>query len=202
MAYQRQSPDYTELVRKFAAEYPKEWDLANKEKHGERTDHFVKRFAYEANKVDIRIGLNGKRGNPFDISRDAVAYKNSTVPADLGSCEVIDIIVGSSHKPAWQDVTLPNVAGAWVQPVNPDNWEIPGNSNPNSGNGDLQSQIDELKKLLEKTIKIGDKINLKSQDWDGIKGRYVCSEKDNNGRLIANRDDVGSWEELTIGRED
>lgn len=202
MAYERQSPDYTKLVEKIAAKYPKEWDLADKEKYGKRTDDFVKIFAYEANKVDIRIGLNGKRGNPFDISTDAVAFKNSTVPDDLGGCEVIDIIVGEGHKPAWQDATLPNVAGIWVQPVNPSDWNAPPN-NGNSGNSentDLQRQIDEIKKLLKDTIKVGDKVNFKTQDWNGQEGKFVCSEKDNHGRLIANRDSVGGWEELTVGR--
>lgn len=210
MAYERQSPDYTELVKKIAAKYPKEWDLADKDKHGSRTDDFIRIFAYEAFKVDMRIGLNGKRGNPNDISKDAVAYQNDTVPFELGGCEVIDIIVGNPHGPAWQDVTLPNVAGAWIQPTKPGGVvDNPGTNGPidNVGNGNeenknLQSQINELKRMLEKTIKVGDKVNFKTQDWGDYKGRFVCSEKDNNGRLIANRDDVGTWEELTIGRKD
>lgn len=202
MAYERQSPDYTQLVAKIAAEFPREWDLANKEKHGERTDDFVRRFAYEAFKVDMRIGLNGKRGNPNDISKDAVAYQNDTVPAELGGCEVIDIIVGSNHKPTWQDVTLPNVAGAWVQPTNPGEVDDSNSGGGNQENKDIQAQINELKKILNTAIKVGDKVNFKTQDWDGQRGRIVCSEKDNNGRLIANRDDVGPWEELTIGRKD
>lgn len=208
MAYERQSPDYTQLVANIAAKYPKEWDLANKEKHGDRTDDFIKIFAYEANKVDFRIGLNGKRGNPFDLSKDAVAYKNNTVPDRLGACEVIDIMVGNGHKPAWQDVTIistpenpDGVAGVWIQPENP-NGAGNGDSGSTPGTGDIQSQIDYLKSQLANVIRVGDKLTLKTQEWNGQPGKFVTGDRDNGGRLIANRDGAGTWEKLTVGRED
>lgn len=203
MGYERQSPDYTQLVEHIAAKYPREWDLADKEKYGDRTTDFIRRFAYEANKIDFRIGLNGKRGNPNDLSKDAIAYKNNTVPAALGGCEVIDIMVGNGHKPAWQDVTLPNVAGAWVQPTDPDNIIDNNPTNPNPGTGDLQNQIDELKRLMEQFIKIGDQITLRSLEWADYPAKFVCCDHNQGNRLIANRDEgTGPWEKLTIGRED
>lgn len=206
MAYERQSPDYTWLVAKVAGNFPKEWDLANENKYGTRTDDFIKRFAWEAHKVDPKIGLNGKRGNPFDISKDAVAYKNLTVPADKGACEVIDIIVGSNHTPSWQDATLPNVAGAWVEPQDPGQAMSPDNpttGDPGNSNRALQEQIDELKQQINEiaanSLKRGDNVSLKTQEWDGQQGKYVCAERNQGSRLIANRDSGGgNWETFTI----
>ncbi|MBI2674403.1 MAG: hypothetical protein HYX22_01560 [Candidatus Yanofskybacteria bacterium] len=67
---------------------------------------------------DSNWGRNGKRGNPNDLSNDAIAYKNSA-SIGLGGVDIIDIIGGvdgPDPQPGWIDVTQPGVAGVWVKP--------------------------------------------------------------------------------------
>src|SRR5687767_8766740 len=122
MAYERRSPDHTGLVADVARRFPAEWEAARKNAEGIRDDKFIRRLAWEGSKVDPNIGLNGKRGGD-EISHDALAYLNPTAP---GGVEVIDVIVGSSHSPAWQDVTVPpsaahpsGVPGRFIAPTDP-----------------------------------------------------------------------------------
>ena len=124
MTYHRRSPDYTGLVARVASDFPVEWEAAKKRPDGSRDDRFIRRLAWEGHQRDPRIGLNGKRGG-HEISTDALAFKNDSAP---GGAEVIDVIVGSTHSPAWQDVTiapgmrpdLPDgVLGRFIQPTDP-----------------------------------------------------------------------------------
>jgi hypothetical protein len=66
----------------------------------------------------------------------------------------------------------------------------------------MQAQIDEMKRQIEelksKMIKDGDKIGFKTEDWNGEEGMIVCSEKNQGGRLIANRTEVGPWETFKV----
>lgn len=102
--YQRISPDYSAHVAKCAEMFPAAWDRANKEKHGSRTDEFIRLCAsYIHDKVDPKVGNNGKRGGD-ELSADALAYLNASAP---GGAEVIDVIVGAGHKPTWSDATIP-----------------------------------------------------------------------------------------------
>lgn len=75
---------------------------------------------------DLRWGYNGKRGNTFDPSKDAIAYHRGPGPEvvnGVGSTEVyiIDIIgghCGASPVPTWNDVTQitldSGTIGRWV----------------------------------------------------------------------------------------
>jgi hypothetical protein len=69
---------------------------------------------------DPRFGFNGKRGNPDDLSHDAISYYHGQLPPSHGSYDVyvIDIIVGHcgpNPSVGWQNVTTPSARGAWVQ---------------------------------------------------------------------------------------
>jgi hypothetical protein len=134
MAYQRISPNLEHLVRTIATSYPDLWEAARERADGSRDKAFIKRLAWELNQVDSNVGLNGKRGTD-DISADALAYKNASAP---GGAEVIDVIVGSTHTPSWQDATLPpcphpkcdpavpnGVLGKFIMPLNPDTGQPP-----------------------------------------------------------------------------
>ena len=122
MSYQRCSPDYSNLVAEVARRFPAEWEGARERPDGRRDDAFIRRLAWELHKRDANVGLNGKRGSDV-ISSDALAYMNPTGP---GGVEVIDVIVGATHSPTWQDVTVPpnpaqpdGVLGKFILPVNP-----------------------------------------------------------------------------------
>ena len=122
MSYQRRSPDYTALVVDVARRFPVEWEAARERPDGHRDDRFIRLLAWELHKVDANVGLNGKRGSDV-ISTDAVSYRNPTGP---GGVEVIDVIVGATHTPTWQDVTIPpspdrpdGVPGKYIEPAAP-----------------------------------------------------------------------------------
>lgn len=115
MPYSRRSPNYLAVVRKVAADYPLEWEAARKVGDKRTSDAFVRRLAWVLFKMDPSVGLNGKRGTD-ELSLDALAYKNPTAP---GGSEVIDVIVGATHEPAWQDVTQDGVLSKWIQPTDP-----------------------------------------------------------------------------------
>lgn len=150
MAYTRISPDYTDRVADVARRFPAEWEAARKDTNGHRNPAFIRRCAFELHKHDANIGLNGKRGTD-EISTDALSYKNATAP---GGVEVIDVIVGSTHSPAWQDVTKEGVLGKYIEPTSPDGVVTPPSTpgtpgtpttppDPGSSLADLDDILDE-----------------------------------------------------------
>lgn len=122
MPYQRRSPDYASFVADIAQRFPAEWAAARERPDGSRDEAFIRRLAWELHKVDPNVGLNGKRGSDV-LSTDALSYINPTGP---GGVEVIDVIVGATHSPTWQDATIPpsaqnpdGVAGKYIAPSDP-----------------------------------------------------------------------------------
>lgn len=83
---------------------------------------FIRLLACELRKEDIRWGLNGKRGNPNDLSWDALNWKGfgpARDPATGDPVTVIDVIVGAGApgaRPAWIVFSTDMTPGAWVQP--------------------------------------------------------------------------------------
>ena len=222
MSYQRISPDRTSWVQEIATKYPAQWEGARKRADGSRDETFVRILAYELNLRDPNIGLNGKRGSDV-ISTDALAYKNASAP---GGAEVIDVIIGSTHSPAWQDVTLPpgspglpdGVPGKFIQPVKPAG--VGGNSTPNPATptsltidlapslAPLQQQIAELTRDL---AAIKQQLANPRRLRAGMPRRFKASMKSDSGKFVAltpdgkveaNRDSVGGWETITFERVD
>ena len=122
MSYQRRSPDYSNVVADVARRFPSEWERAREGPDGHRDDAFIRRLAWELHKIDANVGLNGKRGSDV-VSSDALSYVN---PSGPGGVEVIDVIVGATHSPTWQDVTMPpsashpdGVPGKFIPPMDP-----------------------------------------------------------------------------------
>ena len=152
MSYQRRSPDYSNLVADVARRFPAEWEGAREGPDGHREDRFIRRLAWELHKRDANVGLNGKRGSDV-ISSDALAYLNPTGP---GGVEVIDVIVGATHSPTWQDVTVPpnpaqpdGVLGKFILPVNPgDPQGDPYTDQPHSGSSATFTVTADLSALL------------------------------------------------------
>jgi len=119
-------PDRTAVVALVKAYHPDEWRAMN-----EAGDfRFIKRLAsvlhYGATYGDQRIeadpnfGLNGKRGNPHDLSPDVIAYKNPTVSFGCESADVVIAHGSPDARPGWQNITKDRDEGgtgaAWVQP--------------------------------------------------------------------------------------
>lgn len=118
-------PNYLHVVKSVAQANPTEWKTAHT--GGPGTEDFIKILAKEINVLDAAIGLNGKRGDPNDLSDDALCFRGegadhlvnpdgSTTPAS-----VIDVIGGAggpNPTPTWNVVSDPAkpIKTAWVDP--------------------------------------------------------------------------------------
>jgi len=225
MSYQRISPDRTAWVQEIATKYPAQWEAARKRADGSRDDAFVRILAYELNLRDPNIGLNGKRGSDV-ISTDALAYRNPSAP---GGAEVIDVIVGATHSPSWQDATIPvgspivpeGVLGKFIQPVKPAG--IGGGpidpANPilsidlGPALAPLQQQIAQLTRevaaLKQQLAAIPAQPVAPAQpamprtfkaSMKTVHGKFVAFT--DKGKVEPDRDSVGPWETVTFERVD
>jgi hypothetical protein len=112
-------PNYQSHVADAAARYPDAWRHAHT--GGPRTEEFIRLLARDLHAIDPNVGLNGKRGNPDDISDDALAvYTDDGDVTDRTGRRmvIVDVIVGAggpNPQPGWASVGGPS-PGAWVQP--------------------------------------------------------------------------------------
>lgn len=115
-------PNYQSVVADLAQRYPQEWAQAHT--GGPQTEAFIRRLAWTLYQTDPRVGLNGKRGNPNDISDDVLNYAGVASGGDYdptrnnAPCTVIDVIGGAGGPnpvPTWNHPLTP-AAAAWVQP--------------------------------------------------------------------------------------
>jgi hypothetical protein len=117
-------PNCQHVVADLAAKFPEEWRKAhNPSGGGPETEAFIRRLAWVLHStVDARFGLNGKRGNPNDLSDDAINWIGDGPghdPLTGRPVTVIDVIGGAggpNPTPQWTVFdTLPG-PGAWVKP--------------------------------------------------------------------------------------
>lgn len=120
-----QVPNKLEVVKDVQRRNPVAWSCAHTVS---ACGHdFIKILACTLWKQDGRFGLNGKRGNPSDLSWDAINWKGEGPghdPTNGGMPVTVIDVIGSAGSPAayaaWTVFdTLPG-PGAWVQPVCPD----------------------------------------------------------------------------------
>lgn len=114
-------PDHRDDVAAAAARYPDAWRHAHT--GDARTEEFIRLLAADLHAINPRFGLNGKRGNPNDISDDALNYRGEGDQFDPTNgnspVSVIDVIVGAggpNPQPGWGLFPGNVHAGAWVQP--------------------------------------------------------------------------------------
>lgn len=142
-------PNHLAVVAQIAEQFPEDWRAAHT--GGPHTEHFIRRVAWRLHLMDRRFGLNGKRGNPNDISDDVVCYDGEAAGGDYDPTRgnapvtVIDVIAragadpndprGPDYRPApaWLYPLSPSAA-AWVQPHPVDETvPIPGPPAPTPG---------------------------------------------------------------------
>lgn len=122
-------PDCLHIVSDLAARYPDEWWQAHRPSGGgPKTEAFVRRLAWVLHStVDPRFGLCGKRGNPADISDDALCYDGVSVLGDVDPTRggvpvtVLDVIGGAggpTPTAQWGAAgpATPRPHAAWVRP--------------------------------------------------------------------------------------
>ena len=107
-------------------ERPQAW---NKCKAPGDDGEFIRLLAGELHLTQPAVGLNGKRGNPDDMSKDVLAFPNATGCRDRSGThaglELVDVIVGHEGPNAsigWLDITVnpdtgaPFADGYWLLP--------------------------------------------------------------------------------------
>lgn len=116
-------PNLLSEVEACKREHPEAW--AHAHTGSPQSDDFIKLLAARCHAIDSRFGNNGKRGNPLDLSDDALCFKGEGADFDPTANNaprtVVDVIVAAgspSAAPSWVIVTNPSapVAAAWVQP--------------------------------------------------------------------------------------
>jgi hypothetical protein len=117
-------PNCQHVVADLAATFPDEWRKAhNPSGGGPETEAFIRRLGWVLHAtVDPRFGLNGKRGNPNDLSDDAINWIGSGPghdPLTGRPVTVIDVIGGAggpNPTPQWTVFSDLPGPGAWVKP--------------------------------------------------------------------------------------
>jgi len=114
-------------VEQCKAENPVAW--RNAHTGNEHTEDFIRILAARLYAIDTRYGLNGKRGDPNDISDDIINYIGEgpgTDPITGKPVSLFDVITSAGAQPpytpanpapgaAWNLIDLPG-PGAWVKP--------------------------------------------------------------------------------------
>lgn len=116
------TPNCRLIVEALARDYPREFADCHRPELGARAWDFIRRVAWVLHTtVDVRFGLNGKRGNVADPSMDAVSFRNPSSAA--GGVEIIDVVAGAggqNARAAWIDVTQATIdagtTGAYIEP--------------------------------------------------------------------------------------
>ena len=117
-------PNYIEDVKAAKTKYADAWSHAHVDGDPRRLE-WIKLFAKDLHAKDHNVGCNGKRGNPLDLSADAINIlcdetdSNGRTP-DGEPCVVVDVIGGAggpTPSPIWGVYnTLVEGSGANVDP--------------------------------------------------------------------------------------
>lgn len=118
-------PNYLEDVKAAKVKYADAWTHAHVAGDPRRHD-WIRLFAKDLHAKDVHVGLNGKRGNPLDLSMDAINLLCDEDESDGRTpegfpCVVVDVIGSAgipSQFPVWNVLdTLIEGSGAWVDPT-------------------------------------------------------------------------------------
>lgn len=116
-------PNMLDVVEQTKEDFPDAWKRAHT--GGVGTEDFIRICAARCHERDPRFGMNGKRGDPQDISDDALNFAGEGADIDPthgnAPVTVIDVIGGAggpNPQPQWSIVTNPSapVLAAWVRP--------------------------------------------------------------------------------------
>jgi hypothetical protein len=115
-------PNMLVEVEKIKKKFPEAW--ANAHTGNAHSEDFIRILAAHLHAMDPKFGNNGKRGNPADLSDDALNYKGEGPGHDPTNgnmpITVIDVIGAAGSPgayPTWQVFDNLPGPGAWVKPT-------------------------------------------------------------------------------------
>lgn len=168
-------PNFKHEVERARGDYPQAWKDAHT--GSARTEDFIRILAARLHRFDPKFGLNGKRGNPLDISDDVVIYKGEGIGYDPTNgnapVTVIDVIGGAGAPGAtvqwvvFNDTTNPDHLGpsAWVDPITPPAPK-PAPAPPKPAYPGDRFFVDSIGKPLEEDYrKVNQTLNAGSASW-------------------------------------
>lgn len=115
-----------DIAKQVRTQYPTDW--GNAHNHQPSGNVYIRRVAWAVHLAlpQLGVGLNGKRGNPQDMSQDILAFRNDTGCVNAcapGWLELRDIIGNAGTSQAslvYGDVTQKtidlNEKGCWIAP--------------------------------------------------------------------------------------
>lgn len=179
-------PNYERIIHQLKAKHPQAWKDAHT--GNAHTEDFVRLVAAYLHELDPNVGLNGKRGNPRDISDDAL---NILDPLDGPGrtpdgkrCWVVDFIRNAGAPNAeviWNPFDDPMASsGANVPPgAEPTPIPIPA---PAPRLKPRQQFYDELRE-----------VNAFYKADDGLQRHGGMVLPDQQGRMVADVEALGAW---------
>lgn len=117
---QTQAPNRRDVVEQVSAADPARFACAHVESRSCKSD-WIKAVAAALHAIDPKWGLNGKRGNPDDISMDVVTYRLGPTDRHVEAFDICGACGGPSPQVVWSNITNYQTIGqpgtaVWVRP--------------------------------------------------------------------------------------
>lgn len=117
---QERAPNRSDVVRAVSDADPARFACAHVESRSCKSD-WIKAVAAALHATDGRWGLNGKRGNPNDISMDVVTWRVGPTDRHVQAFDICGACGGGSPSVVWNDITNWGTIGqpgtaVWLQP--------------------------------------------------------------------------------------
>lgn len=98
------APNRKSVVERVSAEDPARFRAAHREGDPRRYD-WIKAVAWALHQEDARWGLNGKRGNPDDLSMDVVTFRVGPTDRHVEAFDICGACGGGNPSVVWNDIT-------------------------------------------------------------------------------------------------
>ena len=117
---QGQAPNRRDIVEQVSAADPARFACAHTGRPCEAD--WIKAVAAALHATDARWGLNGKRGNPNDLSLDVVTFRIGPTDRHVQAFDICGACGGGSPQVVWNDITNWQTIGqagtaVWVRPA-------------------------------------------------------------------------------------
>lgn len=151
---QSTAPDRRDVVQAVSDADPARFACAHVESRLCKLD-WIQAVAVELYKIDQRWGLNGKRGNPDDISMDVVTFRVGPTDRHVEAFDVCGGCGGGNPSVTWNNITNYATMGQpgtaiWVAPVVKVSEPGPIDPPPPAPTVDLRPVLDAIAALVVK----------------------------------------------------